>query len=108
MNKQVERTMTARERYELNHPLIETIGKIEIRKNVKDFSFTANLGVGLWSCHVSELAEARDAAIKANNLMDAGFELYGFHGVCIFEYDKLMQFAATAHPQQMKLYWLYI
>ncbi len=108
MNNLNERTMTARERYELNHPLIETIGKIEIRKNVKDFSFTANLGVGLWSCHVKELAEAREIAVKANNLMDAGFMLYGFHGVCIFEYDKLVKFAESAHPSQMQKYWLYI
>ena len=104
MNKKNERA----ERYEQKYPLVEKIGQIEIRRSCKTSAFTANLGVCLWSCMVGELSEAREIAAQANELLDMGFELYGFHGVCIFDYEKLMRFAKTAHPQQMEKYWLYI
>lgn len=103
-----ERTMTRAERFEQAHPLIEKIGRIEIRKNVSAGDFSAELGLSLWSCRVNELAEAREIAVKANNLMDKGFMLYGFYGVCIFDYEKLMRFAETAHKSQMEKYWLYL
>ena len=77
-NDMNERTITRAERYEQEHPLVERIGRLEIRKNQRTWKFEVSLGVCLWSICVDGLAEARDWAVKANSLMDAGFELYGF------------------------------
>jgi len=105
--KQNERTTTARERYEQRHPLIEKIGRYEIRKDTINGSFCIG-NPAVWSVWADELAEARDLAVRANELNDMGFDLYGFHGVCIFDYEKLVAWAKSAHRAQMEKYWLYI
>ena len=107
MNERNERPMTARERYEQRHPLIEKIGRYEIRKDLQSNDFCVG-SPAVWAVWADELSEARELAVKANELNDLGFMLYGFHGVSIFDYDKLMNFARTAHRQQIEQYWLYI
>lgn len=100
--------LSARERYELRHPLIETIGNIEIRKDTEYFYLTLS-SPGLWSMHfVKTLEDARDWAFKTNELLDYGFMLYGFNSVCVFDYEKLISFAKTARKSQLEKYWLYI
>ena len=97
---------TRAERYKERYPLVETVGSIEIRRERR--GYCASLGVCLWSCHVDNLEDARDLATKANNLMELGFEIYGFRSVSVFDYDEIMQFVRTAHPQEIRQYWLYI
>ena len=99
--------MTARERYERHYPLIEKVGRYEIRKDVRGGAFCVG-NPAVWSVWADVLNEARDLAEKANRLNDMGFDLYGFHGVCIFDYEKIMAWAKSAHKSQIEKYWLYI
>lgn len=94
-----------KEQFEQRYPLVETIGSVEIRRFGDGFDVGQT---GLWSVTSTTMEGAREWARKANELMSLGYELYGFNGVNIFHYEKLVAVAKTLHPSQMKKYWLYI
>lgn len=107
MNKQI----SLRERFEIEHPLIETVGEIEIRKDFEDDKVYYQITLkshGLWTMHdLPSLDDARDLANKANELLSYGFSLYGFNAVDLWDYISLRSFAKN-NPEKMEKYWCYL
>lgn len=103
----MERKSLASQRYEQNNPVIRTIDKVEVRYNRERGEYIVGM-VGLFHYYEPTEERAMETARRAAELMSLGFMLWGFSSVCVWDYEKIMSFVKTAHPRQIRQYWLYL